>query len=331
MKKSFKDKSISIANKKISVRMGVSDEENAQIKGGTQMKKLAVIMVAALLLAGCAVGSPAPVDTSPAEAQDIDAIVQQSVDEAIAQYEAAQKARDAEIADLKAQLEELTSQEEEPSDDAEPEEAADLSETAPVEETPQNGDATVQGEIPTETKPEAPGSSQSSAAATSYGGFDLKNLYPSFVWDNIQPAEDDYSSDDEWEQDYEDEDEDTPAGGILEADALEMIRLTNLERENRGLEPLAIDNDLMALAQIRAEEVSVKYSHERPNGTRVVVEHPGYGENVGGKASAEKQVASWMSSEGHCANILRERFHRIGVGCYQTANGSHYWVQVFAP
>lgn len=291
------------------------------------MKKLAVIMVAALLLAGCAVQS----DTSPAETQDIDAIIQQSVDEAIAQYEAAQKARDAEIADLKAQLEELTSQEEEPSDDAKLEEAANLSEAAPVEETPQDGDATVQDEIPAETKPEVPVSSQSNAAATSYGGFDLKNLYPSFVWDNIQPAEDDYSSDDEWEQDYEDEDENIPAGGILEADALEVIHLTNLERENRGLEPLAIDDDLMALAQIRAEEVSVKYSHERPNGTRVVVEHPGYGENVGGKASAEKQVASWMSSEGHCANILRERFHRIGVGCYQAANGSHYWVQVFAP
>lgn len=41
------------------------------------------------------------------------------------------------------------------------------------------------------------------------------------------------------------------------------------------------------LAQTRAEEVSVKYSHERPDGTRVVKEY-GYGENVGAKSKAPK-------------------------------------------
>lgn len=55
-----------------------------------------------------------------------------------------------------------------------------------------------------------------------------------------------------------------------------------------------------------------------------------YGENLGAKVSAEKQVTSWMSSDGHRANILREGYHRIGVGCYLAENGKRYWIQVFS-
>ena len=117
-------------------------------------------------------------------------------------------------------------------------------------------------------------------------------------------------------------------GTFLEEDALEVIRLTNEEREKNGLPTLEMDADLMALAEIRAEEVSTKYSHERPDGSHVV--QMGYGENVGAKASAEKQVTSWMGSEGHRTNILLDRYTKIGVGCYRADNGKHYWVQIFS-
>jgi len=112
--------------------------------------------------------------------------------------------------------------------------------------------------------------------------------------------------------------------------AMEVIELANAEREKYGLHPLEVDEELMELAQIRAEEVSTKYSHERPDGTRVVKTH-GCGENVGAKKSAEKQVTSWMSSEGHRINILRERYKSIGVGCYKADDGRTYWVQIFEP
>ena len=118
------------------------------------------------------------------------------------------------------------------------------------------------------------------------------------------------------------------AGAFLEDDALEVVRLVNEEREKQGLEPLDVDENLMELARIRAEEVSTKYSHERPDGSHVV--QMGYGENVGAKASAEKQVTSWMGSDGHRTNILREVYTRIGVGCYQTEGGKYYWVQIFS-
>lgn len=112
--------------------------------------------------------------------------------------------------------------------------------------------------------------------------------------------------------------------------AIEVIKLTNAERKKHGLHPLEVDEGLMELAQIRAEEVSTKYSHERPDGTRVSKTH-GCGENVGAKKSAEKQVTSWMNSEGHRTNILLDRYQSIGVGCYQDENGRTYWVQIFRP
>ena len=118
------------------------------------------------------------------------------------------------------------------------------------------------------------------------------------------------------------------AGAFLEDDALEVVRLTNEERANHGVGTLEIDEDLMALAKIRAEEVSTKNSHERPDGSHVF--QMGYGENVGAKGSAEKQVTSWMGSDGHRTNILREVYTRIGVGCYQTEGGKYYWVQIFS-
>lgn len=294
------------------------------------MKKFAVfVMTAALLLAGCAAQAPVPVETPPAESQDIDAIIQRSVDEAMAQYEEEQRAKDAEIEALKDQLEALTAQQEEAPAEPASETAAPQPESAPAGETSAADAPASQGdtvEEPEPLPPSEPAPPKSSPSSGSGQGFDLKNLYPSFVFDEAYREEETAG-----DEDIEEEPEEPLSGEALEDDALEVIRLTNIQRENHGLEPLETDEDLMALAQIRAEEVSVKYSHERPDGTRVVKEHPGYGENVGAKASAEKQVTSWMSSEGHCANILRERFHRIGVGCYRAANGNHYWVQVFAP
>ena len=112
--------------------------------------------------------------------------------------------------------------------------------------------------------------------------------------------------------------------------AIEVVELTNAERKNNGLYPLEVDDELMQLAQIRAEEVSNKYSHERPDGTTVVETH-GCGENVGARKTAAIQVEKWMASEGHRHNILLERYKRIGVGCYKADNSRCYWVQIFKP
>lgn len=123
--------------------------------------------------------------------------------------------------------------------------------------------------------------------------------------------------------------EDRPNGGTYHLeDALEVILLTNEERESHGLEPLEMDEDLMELARVRAAEAREKYSHERPDGTHIV--DLGYGENLGARSSAAEQVSSWMNSEGHRKNILWEKYHSMGAGCYEASNGNLYWIQVFS-
>ena len=123
--------------------------------------------------------------------------------------------------------------------------------------------------------------------------------------------------------------ESAPGGGYHRLkDALEVIRLANIERENHGLDPLPIDEDLMELARVRAEEIRESYSHTRPDGTNVGAYR--CGENCGQRSSASEQVNSWMNSEGHRTNILLNRYHHTGAACYQAENGNLYWVQVFS-
>lgn len=56
------------------------------------------------------------------------------------------------------------------------------------------------------------------------------------------------------------------------------------------------------------------------------------GENIaGGPVSASSAVILWMSSPGHCANIMSRGFRVIGVGYanHPTATYRHYWTQTF--
>ena len=79
-------------------------------------KKYIATLVAIMLLAGC--GTPAPAAPSTTDEPDMEAIIQQSVDEAVKEklkeYEEEQKKKDEEIAKLKEQLEDLTAQSEAP-------------------------------------------------------------------------------------------------------------------------------------------------------------------------------------------------------------------------
>ncbi len=160
------------------------------------MKKFAVfVVIAALLLAGCTTQVPVPVETLPAEIPDIDTIIQQSVDEAMAPYEEEQRAKDAEIEELKAQLEALTSQKEEASAEHVPEDAAPQPESAPAEEAvPENEPAPLAetstepgSEPPPPSEPAPPKSNPSSSGSGQ--GFDFKNLYPDYVWESLEEAE----------------------------------------------------------------------------------------------------------------------------------------------
>lgn len=71
-------------------------------------------------------------------------------------------------------------------------------------------------------------------------------------------------------------------------------------------------------------------------GTRVTAQ--GYtwshvSENIaGGLSSAQVVVDGWMSSEGHCTNIMNAEVTERGLACHvnSDANYQYYWTQVFA-
>lgn len=119
-----------------------------------------------------------------------------------------------------------------------------------------------------------------------------------------------------------------------ELSAIQIVDMVNRIRTEAGLAPLTQDDALTRAAAVRAAERPV--SHTRPNGTSCFtallecgVLYRGAGENIAwGQTSAEEAMNAWMASPGHRANILHERFQKIGVACYQ-AGGTTYYVQLF--
>lgn len=122
-----------------------------------------------------------------------------------------------------------------------------------------------------------------------------------------------------------------------------VFRLINEEREKAGLNPVIWDIDFASCAQIRAKELTIKYSHERPEPVNDGIEWP---QNVTGKGiynapsvaneqgvshnwimeniasvrdGPEAVVKAWMNSSGHRDNIMYESHTRCGVGVYQTS------------
>jgi hypothetical protein len=109
----------------------------------------------------------------------------------------------------------------------------------------------------------------------------------------------------------------------------EIIRLVNAEREKAGLPALYADEKAMEYAQIRAQEITVSYSHTRPNGLQKPYDEIGaLNENIAGGGIPDAVMKAWMNSPGHRGNILNKEAFAIGVGCYWTG-ASYFWTQEF--
>jgi hypothetical protein len=121
----------------------------------------------------------------------------------------------------------------------------------------------------------------------------------------------------------------------------DVVDLVNVEREARGLHPLAHDYSLAAAARDHSEDMGVQnyFSHTsldgRTPGDRIMAagySYSSYGENIAaGQSTPESVINSWMSSDGHRANILNPNFCDIGVGYAYVADSTyhHYWTQDF--
>ena len=119
--------------------------------------------------------------------------------------------------------------------------------------------------------------------------------------------------------------------GTIDYDyAFQVLDLVNQERSAAGAAPLFMDPDLLDAAMKRAAEISVSFSHTRPNGTDCFTAcDKMFGENIAvGQYDPAGAMNSWMNSSGHRANILSSSFTSIGVGCFYV-NGCYHWVQCF--
>ncbi len=116
----------------------------------------------------------------------------------------------------------------------------------------------------------------------------------------------------------------------------EVVKLTNAERTKAGLTPFKTDDQLMAAAREKSQDMQSKnyFSHTSPTfGSpfdrmkALGISYKSAGENIAqGQRSPQEVVQAWMDSPGHRANILNEKFTHIGVGYVKSGN---YWTQQF--
>ena len=129
----------------------------------------------------------------------------------------------------------------------------------------------------------------------------------------------------------------TPEMSVEEM-ASEVIRLTNIERVKAGRSPLQYHAGLQRAAMVRAEEITRKFSHTRPDGTdsSTALYENGVacdgGENIAaGQKTPEAVVRAWMNSSGHRATMLNPNAKYIGVGvCKSPITGQWLWTQEFS-
>ena len=116
----------------------------------------------------------------------------------------------------------------------------------------------------------------------------------------------------------------------------EVIRLTNIERQKAGKNPVQENAALDKGAAVRAKECAIKYGHHRPNGeifsTAYYESGAGniLGENIAvGVLTPKGVVNGVVNSPGHYVTMADSGATHIGVGCYKK-DGGIYWVQIFA-
>ncbi len=106
--------------------------------------------------------------------------------------------------------------------------------------------------------------------------------------------------------------------------------------------PLVMQINLRLAAQAHSQDMAGQnyFSHTSLDGRSFDqrIRQAGYagssplGENIaGGPSTAQSVMSLWMSSPGHCANIMSPGYRVIGVGYASNpaAVYRHYWTQTF--
>lgn len=130
-----------------------------------------------------------------------------------------------------------------------------------------------------------------------------------------------------------------PVWQVHDQDTQALLAVVNNHRQSIGAAPLSVAGGSAAeAAAIRAQEISIKFDHVRPDGSgpfellnQMGVSYRAAGENLAmasSSYSADQVLQLWLNSEGHKKNIESTMFTSMAIGIYET-NGNKYWVQLF--
>lgn len=128
-----------------------------------------------------------------------------------------------------------------------------------------------------------------------------------------------------------------PEGISLTSEEWDAICYTNRSRIQQGQYPVFAVDFMQNVADLRASDLTLSYSHTRPDGRDPFTafddlgySHGSAAENIGKNIGAEGLVANWMGSEGHRKNLLTSNWTYIGMGYeYNYSEQCDYWVQIF--
>ncbi len=119
----------------------------------------------------------------------------------------------------------------------------------------------------------------------------------------------------------------------------EVLALVNLKREKIGVMTLEKMELLNSMADTRAEESSVSFTHTRPNGTRCfsifkdnLLIYSAAGENLAfGYSEPSKIVQAWMVSASHRCNLLDPDFTYVGIGFHDNGRRVYCSLLFYTP
>lgn len=117
----------------------------------------------------------------------------------------------------------------------------------------------------------------------------------------------------------------------------DVIVLVNAERQKAGVPPLVtnqiLQNEAARYAAVMASKNTLSHTLEGDFGNRIRkagYQGTNYGENIAfNYRGAPSLVSGWMSSPGHRANILNDKFKDTGVGIGRSSSGQPYYCQIF--
>ena len=111
----------------------------------------------------------------------------------------------------------------------------------------------------------------------------------------------------------------------------DLLRRVNKYREKNGLNTLEENDYLNEMAQTRAEELSVRFSHARPDGEILIGKYGVNGEIAMDTAKNPKEAfLGFKGSKQHNKLMLHSDYLTFGSGYYVDGNGKPYWVILFS-